>query len=205
MIRAGAGVNTIDLKSASLRGVFVANCPGKSSIAVAELAMGLILALDRRIPDNVRQLRAGEWNKKEFSKARGLFGQTLGIAGMGSIGQEVARRARAFGLRTIAWSRSLTREKAEALGIERAGSVGELAERSDIVSVHLAAAPETKGLFGREFFSRMRPGAMFVNTARADLVEADALIDAIDRKQIRAALDVFPKEPASSQGPIDDP
>ena len=205
VVRAGAGVNTIDLKSASLRGVFVANCPGKNSIAVAELAMGLILALDRRIPDNVRQLHAGEWNKKEFSKARGLFGRPIGIAGMGSIGREVARRARAFGLRPLAWSRSLTAEKAEELAVERVDSVLDLAERSDIVTLHLAAAVETKGLFGREFFARMRKGAMFVNTARADLVDADALRSAIGEKELRVALDVFPKEPAVGQGPIDDP
>jgi D-3-phosphoglycerate dehydrogenase / 2-oxoglutarate reductase len=205
VVRAGAGVNTIDLKSASLRGVFVANCPGKNSIAVAELALGLILSLDRRIPENVQRLHAGQWDKKEFSKARGLFGRTIGIAGMGSIGREVARRARAFGLRPLAWSRSLTTEKAEELGVERADSVFDLAERSDIVTVHLAAAAETKGLFGREFFARMRKGAMFVNTARADLVDADALRDAIGQKEIRVALDVYPKEPSVGQGPIDDP
>ncbi len=205
VIRAGAGVNTIDLKSASLRGVFVANCPGKNSIAVAELAMGLLLSLDRRIPENTRQLHAGQWNKKEFSKARGLFGQTLGIAGMGSIGREVARRARAFGLRVVAWSRSLTPQNAEAFGVERAESVLELAEKSDIITLHLAATAETKGLFGRDFFDRMRPGAMFVNTARADLVDAGALNEAIARRGIRAALDVFSGEPAASQGSIDDP
>jgi D-3-phosphoglycerate dehydrogenase len=205
IVRAGAGVNTIDLKAASLRGVFVANCPGKNSIAVAELAMGLILSLDRRIPENTDRLHAGEWNKKEFSKARGLYGQTLGIAGMGSIGREVAGRAQAFGLRTIAWSRSLTPRNAEAMSVDRAESVLELAEKSDIVTVHLAATPETKGLFGKDFFARMRAGAMFVNTARADLVDADALTAAIDTKGIRAALDVFPREPAASQGPIDDP
>ena len=112
---------------------------------------------------------------------------------------------RAFGLRPLAWSRSLTAEKAEALGVERVDSVLDLAEKSDIVTVHLAAAAETQGLFGREFFARMRKGAMFVNTARADLVDADALLAAIAERQIRVALDVYPKEPAVGQGPIDDP
>ena len=205
VVRAGAGVNTIDLKAASLRGVFVANCPGKNSIAVAELALGLILAVDRRIPENSLELREGKWNKKEFSKARGLFGSTLGIAGMGSIGQEVARRARAFGLRTLAWSRSLTPENAEAFGVERAESVLELAEACDIVTAHLAATPDTRGIFGRAFFDRMRKGAVFVNTARADLVDVAALTDAIEQKGIRVALDVFPQEPSASQGSIDDP
>ena len=94
IVRAGAGVNTIDVAGASRRGIYVSNCPGKNAVAVAELAIGLILALDRRIPDNVAELRAGTWNKKEYSKARGLLGRTLGLIGFGNIGQEVARRAR---------------------------------------------------------------------------------------------------------------
>lgn len=205
VIRAGAGVNTIDLATASRKGIFVANCPGKNGIAVAELALGLILSLDRRIPENAEALRRGEWNKKEFSKAKGLFGRTLGIAGMGTIGREVAARARAFGLRIAAWSRSLTAERAEELGVEWHDSLVDLARVSDIVSVHLAAAPETKGIFDAAFFSAMRPGAFFVNTARADVVDAAALQAALDRGAIRAALDVFPKEPAESKASIDDP
>jgi D-3-phosphoglycerate dehydrogenase len=181
----------------------VANCPGKNGIAVAELAFGLILALDRRIPENVEALRRVEWNKKEFSKAKGIYGRTLGVAGTGTIGREVAARGRAFGMKVLGWSRSLTDAKAEALGIERVADVLDLARRSDVVSVHLAAAPETKGLFGAEFFAAMRPGAFFVNTARADVVDAAALLAALDRG-IRAGLDVFPKEPAESKGPFED-
>jgi len=205
VIRAGAGVNTIDLASASRGGVFVANCPGKNGVAVAELALGLILSLDRRIPENTEALRRGEWNKKEFSKAAGLFGRTLGIVGMGTIGREVASRARAFGLRVVAWSRSLTDARAGELGVERAESVIDLARVSDIVSVHLAAAPETKGFIGEDFFAAMRPGAFFVNTSRADVVNAAALLAALDRGGIRAGLDVFGREPAESKGAIDDP
>jgi D-3-phosphoglycerate dehydrogenase / 2-oxoglutarate reductase len=109
IVRAGAGVNTIDVHAASRRGIYVSNCPGKNSIAVAELTFALILALDRRIAENVGDLRAGKWNKKEYSKARGLFGRTLGILGYGSIGQEVARRALAFGMRVVVWSRRFDR------------------------------------------------------------------------------------------------
>ena len=105
VVRAGAGYNTIDVAAASTRGIYVSNCPGKNAIAVAELTFGLMLALDRRIPDNVAELRAGTWNKKEFSKARGLRGQTLGVLGIGSIAQEVIRRAAAFGLDVVVWSR----------------------------------------------------------------------------------------------------
>src|ERR1044072_3901209 len=119
IVRAGAGFNTIDVPAASKRGIYVSNCPGKNSIAVAELAFALILALDRRIADNVISLRRGEWNKKEFSKARGLYGRTLGLIGVGKIGQEMIPRARAFGMKIVAWSRSLTPERAAALGVER--------------------------------------------------------------------------------------
>jgi D-3-phosphoglycerate dehydrogenase len=205
IVRAGAGVNTIDLKSASARGIFVANCPGKNSIAVAELAMGLILSLDRRIPDNVADLRAGRWNKKEYSKARGLFGSTLGIAGMGSIGREVAYRARAFGMPVVAWSRSLNERRAAELGVSRAENVLDLARRCDGVSVHLAAAAGTRGIFGKEFFGAMKKGAFFVNTARAELVDAEALLAVVSEGRIRAALDVFAGEPVEKEGSIADP
>jgi len=205
IVRAGAGVNTIDLAAASERGVFVANCPGKNSSAVAELAMGLVLALDRRIPDNVAALRRGEWNKKEFSKARGLKGRTLGIVGFGAIGREVAHRAAGFGLEVLAWSRSLTDEAAQEASVERARSLLDIAGKSDIISVHLAAAKETKGLLGRDFFAAIRPGTIFVNTSRAEVVDEAALLEAIETKGLRVGLDVFSGEPASGNAPFDHP
>src|SRR5262250_979900 len=118
VVRAGAGYNTIDVAAASKRGIYVSNWPGKNAIAVAELAFALILALDRRIADNVIALRHGEWNKKGFSVARGLFGRTLGLIGVGKIGQEMIPRARAFGMPVVAWSRSLTPQRAHDLGVE---------------------------------------------------------------------------------------
>lgn len=196
VVRAGAGVNTIDVATASRLGIFVANCPGKNAVAVAELTMGLILALDRRIADNVIEARAGRWNKKEFSKADGLKGRTLGLIGVGSIAKEVAKRARAFGMPIVAWSRSLTTEAAEELELRRVGSPLEVAQTADVVSVHLAATKETKGLCGREFFAAMKPGAIFINTARGEVVDDDALSDAVAKKGIRAGLDVFNGEPA---------
>ena len=120
ILRAGAGVNTIDVKAASARGIFVTNCPGKNSIAVAELVFALLLSIDRRIPDNVAALRAGQWNKKEFSRADGLFGKTLGVVGVGSIGREVISRARAFGMHVVAWDCILTPELAGQLGVNAA-------------------------------------------------------------------------------------
>src|SRR5205823_4171791 len=145
IVRAGAGVNTIDTKAASARGVFVANCPGKNAIAVAELAMGLLLALDRRIPDEAAELRGGKWNKKEYGKADGLYGRTLGVVGTGSIGREVIRRAHAFGMPVVAWSRSLDDARAAELGVERMRTVPELCGRADAVTLHVALAPETRG------------------------------------------------------------
>jgi len=204
VVRAGAGYNTIDVATASRRGIYVSNCPGKNSVAVAELAFGLILALDRRIPDGVASLREGKWDKAGFSKARGLYGRTLGLIGTGQIGREMIPRARAFGLKTIAWSRSLTPEAAAELGIEHKISPIEVAREADIVSVHLASNSQTRGLLGAEFFAAMKPGSYFVNTARAEVVDQDALRGAIREKGVRAALDVFAKEPSGGTGVFED-
>src|SRR5947199_9647843 len=150
VVRAGAGYNTIDVVAASQRGIYVANCPGKNSIAVAELAFALVLALDRRVVDNVIALRAGQWNKKEFSKARGLFGRTLGLVGVGKIGQEMIPRAKAFGMPVVAWSRSLTHERAERLSVERKETPLDVARVADVVSVHVALKPDTRTLIGAD-------------------------------------------------------
>ncbi|HYX30066.1 MAG TPA: 3-phosphoglycerate dehydrogenase family protein [Pyrinomonadaceae bacterium] len=204
VVRAGAGYNTIDVAAASRRGIYVANCPGKNSIAVAELAFALMLALDRRIADNVIALRAGEWNKKEFSKARGIFGRTIGLVGLGKIGQEMIPRAKAFGLNVVAWSRSLTDAKAEALGIERKATPLEVARAADIVSVHVALKPDTKGMIDAVFFAAMKDGAYFINTSRGDVVDQAALVEAIHAKGIRAGLDVFEVEPTSGVAEFED-
>jgi D-3-phosphoglycerate dehydrogenase len=200
VVRAGAGFNTIDVATASRRGIYVSNCPGKNSVAVAELAFGLILALDRRIPDGVASLREGKWNKAEFSKAHGLFGRTLGLIGTGQIGREMIPRARAFGLCVIAWSRSLTPESASALGVEYKASPLEVARAADIVSIHLALNSQTRNSIGADFFNAMQPGAYFNNTARAEVIDQDALSRAIHEKGIRAALDVFANEPSGGTG-----
>ena len=197
VVRAGAGYNTIDVPAASRRGIYVSNCPGKNSIAVAELAFGLILAIDRRIVDNVISLRRGEWNKKEFSKARGLFGRTLGLIGGGRIGREMIPRARSFGMQVIAWSRNLTPELAAALGVTYKSKPAEVARQADIVSVHLALKPETKGIIGAEFFAAMREGAYFINTSRGEVVDQAALVQAMKTRNIRAGLDVYAVEPTA--------
>jgi D-3-phosphoglycerate dehydrogenase len=204
VVRAGAGYNTIDVAGASRRGIYVSNCPGKNSIAVAELAFALILALDRRVADNVIALRKGEWNKKEFSKARGLFGRTLGLIGVGQIGQEMIPRAKAFGMPVVAWSRSLTPERAAALGVEYVSSPEEVARRADVVSVHVALKPETRGLINESIFGAMQKGAYFINTSRGEVVDQAALVKAIGEKGIRAGLDVFANEPTAATGAFED-
>jgi D-3-phosphoglycerate dehydrogenase len=205
VVRAGAGVNTIDVGAASARGVYVANCPGQNSIAVAELAIGLVVALDRRIPDNVALLRAGKWDKKGFSEAAGLHGRTLGVAGLGAIGREVVKRAQALGMRVVAWSRSLDDARAKALGVERAPDLVALARESDFLSLHLPLAKETRGAVSRAVLDAMRPGTALVNTARAELVDQDALLELARAGRIRVATDVFAAEPEKGQAEFDSP
>jgi D-3-phosphoglycerate dehydrogenase / 2-oxoglutarate reductase len=200
IVRAGAGYNTIDVAAASRRGIYVSNCPGKNSIAVAELTFALILALDRRVPDSTAELRAGHWNKKEYSKARGLFGRTIGLLGYGSIGQEVALRALAFGMPVVVWSRRFAegREAPPTLPIRTASSPEEVAGAADILSLHLALAPETKALVNRSVLNRLKTGSYVINTARGDIVDYAALEEAVRERKIRVGLDVFPGEPSAA-------
>lgn len=204
IVRAGAGVNTIDTAAASRNSVLVANCPGKNAIAVAELAFGLILALDRRIVENTVDLREGRWNKKEYSQAAGLKGRTLGIIGLGQIGEAVAERARAFGMKVVAWSRSLTPERADELDIMFAESPRAVASKCDVLSIHLAAAPETKKLVNADVLGALKPGATVINTARAEVMDYDALAKVMAEKKLRVGLDVYPHEPSASQGEFAD-
>jgi D-3-phosphoglycerate dehydrogenase len=205
ILRAGAGVNTIDVKAASARGVYVTNCPGKNSVAVAELAFALLLAIDRRIPDNVTTLRAHKWNKKEFSKADGIHGKTLGVVGIGQIGREVVKRAHAFGLHVIAWSRSLNLQKARDLNVEYTPDLDSVFRRADIISLHVALKPDTKKLVSADRIAMMKPNAILINTARGEVVDQTALRAALEAKRIRAGLDVYDPEPADATGEFADP
>jgi D-3-phosphoglycerate dehydrogenase len=200
IVRAGAGYTTIDVKAASKRGIYVANCPGKNASAVAELVFGLILSIDRRIPDALASLRAGKWERAEYGKAEGVFGKTLGVAGLGDIGKEVASRAKAFGLNVIGWSRSLTPSKAADLGIGHAGTLEELAARSQILSMHLPINDKTRGIVGKRVFAAMPQHAIFINAARADLVDFPAMREAVATRGLRVALDVYPDEPKKPYG-----
>jgi len=200
ILRAGAGVDTIDVEAASERGIYVANCPGKNSVAVAELAMGLILALDRRIPAATADLKGGVWNKKEYSKADGLKGKTLGIVGLGAIGQAVARRAAGFEMELLAYSVPEEPAVLAALGVKPVANLLDLAERADVVTVHVPQIAATKKLFGVEFFARMKPNAMFINTSRGGVVDTQALERAMREKGLRVGLDVFDPEPEGGTG-----
>ena len=200
VVRAGAGVDTIDVAGAAARGITVVNCPGKNAAAVAELAFGLILALDRRLPDNVALARAGTWDKKGFSMAEGLRGRTLGLLGLGSIGREMVTRARAFGMPVVAWSRSLTPDVAEALGVTLAPTPEDAARAADVLSVHVARTPETAGLVSEALLAEMRPGAALVNTSRAEVVDEAAVARAMETNGLRYATDVPAGEPGTSQG-----
>src|SRR5437762_4487497 len=163
VVRAGAGYNTIDVATASRCGIYVSNCPGKNAIAVAELAFALLLAIDRRVPDNVADLRAGTWNKKEYSKARGLFGRTLGLLGYGNIGQEMAKRAHAFGMPIVVWSRRFATGRArvadEPVPMTLAKTPEDVAAGCDVLSVHLALTPETKQLVNASVLGKLKPGS----------------------------------------------
>jgi len=213
VVRSGAGFNTIDVAGASTRGIYVSNCPDRNAIAVAELAFGLILSLDRRIPDNVSELRQGRWNKKEYSKAAGLSGRTLGLIGVGAIGREMIRRAAGFGMNVVIWSRRfdglrrpMTDVEARELGVEPAlrtvsielePTPADAAARADIVSLHVALGPGTKQMVNAAFLARMKPGAMLVNTARGEVIDYPALAAAIAERNIRVGLDVYANEPAT--------
>jgi len=203
IIRAGAGVNNIDLEKASNSGVYVANCPGKNSDAVAELALGHIIACDRQIVDASIDLRSGNWKKKAYQNAAGLKRRTLGIIGLGSIGNALAKLAKGLDMNVIAWSRSLTPDKADKLDLIYCESITEVAANADVVSVHLAMTPDTKHLLNNNFFNKMKDGAIFVNTSRGEIVDTAALRKAIDEKALRVGLDVFENEPGSGIAEFD--
>ena len=209
VVRAGAGTNTIDTGRARALGIDVCNVPGANALAVVELTIGLIISADRRIPDNVADLRNGTWNKKRYSRARGLFGRTLGIVGIGAIGLAVAERAAAFGMRILVLGSprrtDATRSRLAAIGASELGSLGELAERSDFLTLHVPSGAQTEKLIDRDILARMRPDTVLVNTSRSNVVDESALIDAMDTQGIRAMVDVFDGEPASGEARFDSP
>lgn len=204
IIRAGAGTNTIDKEAAAEHNIPVCNVPGKNALAVAELAFGLLLAIDRNIPDNVIELREGRWNKKKYSKAEGICGRHIGIVGLGGIGMALAERAHAFGMRVHVIHKPSrddeTTERLRALGAEEVDDLNELVTKCSVVSFHVPANADTKGMVNDELLAHFQQGAILLNTSRGEIVDEAALIRAMDSNGIRAGLDVYNDEPGAAQG-----
>lgn len=207
IIRAGAGTNTIDKAAAAERNIPVCNVPGKNAVAVAELAFGLLLSIDRNIPDNVADLRAGKWDKKTYSKAEGIMGRKLGIVGLGGIGLALAERAAAFGMQVHVIDKADrdadTNAQLDAIGAQRLADIDTLVATCDVVSFHVPATDNTKGMINDELLAKFRDGAILLNTARGEIIDEDALLRALDNKKLRAGLDVYNDEPGAAQGEFD--
>jgi D-3-phosphoglycerate dehydrogenase len=196
--RAGTGVDNVDVPTASARGIVVMNAPGANSISVAELAMGLILAMARHVPAADAAMKQGKWEKKKFLGEE-VREKVLGLAGLGRIGQEVARRAAAFGMRIIAHDPFISEQVAADLGVELV-SLDEVFERADYVSLHMPSNEKTRSIVNAERLARAKKGIRIINTARGDLIDEKALADAIESGHVGgAALDVFDKEPTVDQ------
>ena len=210
IVRAGAGTNTIAVDEAAAKGIFVCNCPGKNAIAVAELAFGLLITVDRNIADNVIELRKGNWDKKKFSQADGLWGQKIGILGLGQIGLALAERAAAFGMQVQVLKKPTprspeTEDRLKRINPHYCESLEQLLNSSYAISLHIPVNEQTKGLVNQEFLSHMQPGAIVINTSRGQIIDDAALIMAMDEKNIKAGLDVFNDEPGSGQGSFSTP
>jgi len=206
IIRAGAGTNTIATDAAADQDIRVCNVPGRNALAVAELTLGLLLAIDRNIPDNVIDLRAGRWNKKKYSVAAGLHGRAMGIVGLGAIGLAVAERAAAFGINLHVIRKpgraAEVGERLAAVNAVELDSLEALAGQCDVLSFHVPASADTREMINDSLLSRMAPGSIIINTARGDIVDEQALIRAMDDKGIRAGLDVLRDEPGAAEGEI---
>lgn len=201
IVRAGAGYNNINLSAANKKGIYVANCPGKNAIAVAELAMGLMISLDRKIPDNVKDFKNGVWNKAKYSRAKGLYGKTIAIVGLGNIGKNVAIRANAMGMNV--YGKDIAR--IEGVAYKDFSEFDKILPIADVISLHLPVTPQTKNLFNDEMFSYVKNGAIFINTSRAGVVDENALIKAVKEKDLKVGLDVFADEPEGKTGSVSSP
>ena len=206
VVRAGAGYDTIDVSHCASRGIYVTNCPGKNAHAVAELALGLILSIDRRIPENDHLLKEGRWNKGAYANCQGIKGKTIGIIGLGSIGKLVAERALAFEMNVIAYVRNPKPELAKELGIRLSDNLKDVISEADVVSVHLPGGKATEHLFDAKLFEAMKPDAMFLNTSRASVVNEDHLLEHMNtHPAFWYGTDVFKGEPSGKDGAFDHP
>ena len=199
--RAGVGVDNVDVAAATQRGVVVMNTPGGNTVTTAELSFAMLLALARKVPQAHTSMAAGKWDRKLFQGTE-LLDKTLGILGMGRIGSEVAKRARAFGMRVIAYDPYLTEERAKAVGAEFAAEVDDVYRMGDFITVHMPVTPETKHMLNAAAFSKMKPGVRIVNCARGEIIVENDLIAALESGKVAgAALDVFAVEPLPADHP----
>jgi D-3-phosphoglycerate dehydrogenase len=201
IVRAGAGVNNINIPAANQKGVYVTNCPGKNSIAVAELAIGLMISLDRRIANNVMDFKNKKWNKAEYSKAEGLFGKNLALIGVGNIGKEVAKRALALGMNV--YGKDISR--IEGVAIKDFSEMDQILPIADVISIHLPLTDETRNLFNDKMFSYVKPNSILINTSRSEIIDESALIKAVKEKNLKVGLDVFKDEPEGKEGEVCSP
>jgi phosphoglycerate dehydrogenase-like enzyme len=193
------GTDAVDLEQARTNGVLVSNIPGKTAPIVAEHTLGLLLAVAKRTAYQTGLLRSGKWQRMENVLLRG---KTLGIVGTGNIGSEVARLGRAIGMKVIAWTRNPSPEQAAKLGV-RYVELDTLFRESDVVSVHVALTPETRHIIGRREIETMKEGALLVNAARGQVVDQEALVDALNSGHLGGAgLDVFDEEPLPTDSPL---
>jgi D-3-phosphoglycerate dehydrogenase / 2-oxoglutarate reductase len=199
--RAGVGVDNIDVAAATEHGVAVLNAPSGNTISAAELAFALMLACVRRIPAADRSMKAGEWDRKSFTGTE-LHGKTLGLIGAGRIGGEVARRARAFGMRVCAYDPHLSQDRADALEVELL-PLEVVVGRSDVISLHVPLTDSTAGLIGAQQIARMKRGVVIVNAARGGVIDEVALTDALRSGHVAgAAVDVYAEEPLPREHPL---
>jgi D-3-phosphoglycerate dehydrogenase len=198
--RAGVGVDNVDVEAATRRGIVVANAPESTVVSAAEHAVGLLVALARNIPQAHAALKQGRWERSKWGGVE-LSGKTLGVLGFGRIGQQVARRAGGLGMRVVAYDPFVAKERYRELGVERAESMGDMLDEAEFLTLHLPLGPETRGIVNRDAFARMRAGTRLVNAARGELVDEEALVEALESGKLAgAALDVFSSEPYS--GPL---
>ena len=194
IVRAGVGLDNIDLASAESKGIEVRNVPGATSISVAELTMGLMLALARHIPQANLSMHQGRWEKKSFSGTE-LSGKTLGLIGLGKIGSQVARRAHAFGMRILTHDPYITAETASAIDVQLS-PFDQLLAQSDFISIHVPLTEETRNFVDANAISKMKPGARLINCSRGGIVDEEAVARALKQGHLAgAAFDVFANEP----------
>jgi D-3-phosphoglycerate dehydrogenase len=203
IVRAGAGVDTIDVEAASDLGIHVCNVPGKNAVAVAELTFALLLAIDRHIVEGAADLRQGYWNKKRYSDADGIMGKSIGVIGLGGIGLCVAERSKAFGLQVLGERKNgrspQIEQRIRQIGIRLVDSLEELVRTSDIISVHVPFNDETIGLISKDLIDCFKENAILINTSRGEVIDEPALIEAMNVRGIRAGLDVFCDEPIGGE------